>query len=83
MMGMAMSEQPETEQTPEEKLLEQLKILLKDYPDYDPPRVRRDGDIVIPLDVILKKNREASRSMAEAISNLMNGDKRRSSAWLE
>jgi len=38
---------------------------------------------VIPLDVILKKNREASRSMAEAISNLMNGDKRRSSAWLE
>jgi len=78
-----MSEQSQNEAASEEKLLEQLKILLKDYPDYDPPRVRTDGDIVIPLDVVLKKNREASRNMAEAISNLMNGDKRRSSAWLE
>ncbi len=78
-----MSEQSQNEATSEEKLLEQLKILLKNYPDYDPPRVRTDGDIVIPLDVVLKKNREASRNMAEAISNLMNGDKRRSSAWLE
>jgi len=78
-----MSEHSQNEATSEEKLLEQLKILLKDYPDYDPPRVRTDGDIVIPLDVVLKKNREASRNMAEAISNLMNGDKRRSSAWLE
>ena len=78
-----MSEQSQNEATSEEKLLEQLKILLKDYQDYDPPRVRTDGDIVIPLDVVLKKNREASRNMAEAISNLMNGDKRRSSAWLE
>ena len=78
-----MSEQSQNEATSEEKLLEQLKILLKDYPDYDPPRVRTDGDIVIPLDVVLKKNSEASRNMAEAISNLMNGDKRRSSAWLE
>jgi len=78
-----MSEQSQNEATSEEKLLEQLKILLKDYPDYDPPRVRTDGDIVIPLDVVLKKNREASRNMAEAISNLMNGDKLRSSAWLE
>jgi hypothetical protein len=78
-----MSDQSQMEPTSEEKLIEQLKILLKDYPEYDPPRVRTDGDIVIPLDVVLKKNREASRNMAEAISNLMNGDKRRSSAWLE
>jgi hypothetical protein len=80
---MAMSDQSQMEPTSEVKLIEQLKILLKDYPEYDPPRVRTDGDIVIPLDVVLKKNREASRNMAEAISNLMNGDKRRSSAWLE
>ena len=78
-----MSDQSQMEPTSEEKIIEQLKILLKDYPEYDPPRVRTDGDIVIPLDVVLKKNREASRNMAEAISNLMNGDKRRSSAWLE
>ena len=78
-----MSNQPEEELSPEVRLLEQLKTMWKDYPDYEPPRVRADGDSVIPLDVVLKKNREASRNMAEAISNLMNGDRRRSSAWLE
>jgi DNA relaxase NicK len=42
-----------------------------------------DGDIVIPLDVLLKKNREASRGMAEAISNMMNGDRKKRSAWVK
>ena len=48
------------EKSQEDRLVEALKVLLKDFPDYDPPRIRMDGDIVIPLDVLLKKNREAS-----------------------
>jgi hypothetical protein len=71
------------EKSQEDRLVEALKVLLKDFPDYDPPRVRMDGDIVIPLDVLLKKNREASRGMAEAISNMMNGDRKKRSAWIK
>ncbi|MDA8675367.1 hypothetical protein N9M53_01610 [Alphaproteobacteria bacterium] len=71
------------EKSQEDRLVEALKVLLKDFPDYDPPRIRMDGDIVIPLDVLLKKNREASRGMAEAISNMMNGDRKKRSAWVK
>lgn len=71
------------EKSQEDRLVEALKVLLKDFSDYDPPRVRMDGDIVIPLDVLLKKNREASRGMAEAISNMMNGDRKKRSAWIK
>ena len=71
------------EPSQEDRLVEALKMLLKDYPDYDPPRIRMDGDIVIPLDVMLKKNREASRGMADAISSMMNGDRRKPSAWIK
>ena len=71
------------EKSQEDRLVEALKVLLKDFPDYDPPRIRMDGDIVIPLDVLLKKNREASRGMVEAISNMMNGDRKKRSAWVK
>jgi hypothetical protein len=71
------------EKSQEDRLVEALKVLLKDFPDYDPPRIRMDGDIVIPLDVLLKKNREASRGMAEAISNMMNSDRKKRSAWIK
>ena len=71
------------EKSQEDRVVEALKVLLKDFPDYDPPRIRMDGDIVIPLDVLLKKNREASRGMAEAISNMMNGDRKKRSAWVK
>ena len=32
-----------------------LTELVKQFSDYDPPRLRKDGDIVIPLDAVLKK----------------------------
>ena len=76
-------DKPQAEMSQEERLMEKLKYLLKDFPDYDPPRIRLDGDIVIPLDVVLKKNREASRGMAEAISSMMNGDRRKQSTWIK
>ena len=71
------------EKSQEDRLVEAIKVLLKDFPDYDPPRIRMDGDIVIPLDALLKKNREASRGMAESISNMMNGDRKKRSAWIK
>ena len=43
----------------EKQLLAALETLLKAYGNYDAPYLRKDGDIVIPLDAILKKNRAA------------------------
>ena len=73
------------ELTQEEQLLDKIKTLLADFNDYQKPILRADGDIVIPLDPVLKKNRDAQKGLAEAISSMMNGDmrRRRSSAWVE
>ena len=73
------------ELTQEKKLVEKVKSLLAEFDDYQSPIIRADGDIVIPLDPILKKNRESQKGLAEAISNMMNGDKssRRSTTWIE
>lgn len=69
----------------EELLVECLIALLKKFPDYTPPRLRMDGDIIIPLDPDLKKNRERARNVATAISELMNRDSRPkiSRTWIE
>ena len=42
----------------EKKLLDEIVIILKKHPDFDPPFFRTDGDLVIPLNSALKKNRE-------------------------
>ena len=44
----------------EKELVADLLRLLRRYKDYDKPYLRNDGDIVIPLDAHLKKNREGS-----------------------
>ena len=71
--------------TQEAALMEALVDLLKKFPDYTPPRVRLDGDIVIPLDVDLKKNRERAKNLADAMSEWMSRDlgPRRSRTWVE
>ena len=71
--------------TQETELMEALVDLLKRFPDYTPPRVRLDGDIVIPLDVDLKKNRQRTKNLADAISEWMSRDlgPRRSRTWVE
>ena len=67
------------------QLLEKLTKLVAEFSDYDPPRLRKDGDIVIPLDAVLKKNRQASQSFAEAFSEMMRNDlgPKRSSTWVK
>ena len=69
----------------ETQLLEKLAQLVVEFSDYDPPRLRKDGDIVIPLDAVLKKNRQASRSFADAFSEMMRDDlgPKRSSTWVK
>ena len=71
--------------TQETALMEALIDLLKKFPDYTPPRVRLDGDIVIPLDVDLKKNRQRVENLADAMSEWMSRDlgPRRSRTWVE
>ncbi|MDA9931036.1 hypothetical protein N9E91_07300 [Alphaproteobacteria bacterium] len=70
----------------EKKLMEALTELLAEYGNYDPPRIRYDGDIQIPLDVDLKRQRTRRSNLASAFSRLMADDlgppKRRSS-WIK
>lgn len=74
-----------SERNQEQELIAALTALLADYPDYEAPRLRKDGDVVIPLDAVLKKNRQAQSSLADALSEMMREDlgPRRSSAWIK
>ena len=42
----------------EKDLMAALQDLTVRFSNYDPPRLRKDGDIVIPLDAVLKKDGE-------------------------
>ena len=69
----------------EKKLLDEIVSILERYPDFDPPFLRTDGDLVIPLNSALKKNREAHRRFANAFSQMMKGDaskRRKNKAWV-
>ena len=69
----------------EKQLLAALEKLLEDFGNYDSPYLRKDGDIVVPLDSVLKKNRAAYNGLATAFSEMMSGDidRRRSSTWVK
>ncbi len=69
----------------EKKLLDEILIVLENHPDFDPPFFRTDGDLVIPLNSALKKNREAHRRFANAFSQMMKSDsskRKKNKAWL-
>ena len=78
------------EKTPEKtdqqvELMACLRLLLAEFGNYGEPRLRTDGDIVIPLDPVLKQNRVAYRGMADAFSEMMKNDvkPRRSQTWVD
>ena len=56
------------------------------FGNYEAAYLRSDGDIVIPLNPILKKNRETHRRFAEAMRDMMNSDverkKKKSKSWV-
>ena len=67
------------------ELMAILTKLVEHFSDYDPPRLRKDGDIVIPLEAVIKKNRAAHQNFAEAFSEMMREDlgPKRSSTWVK
>ena len=67
------------------ELMACLRLLLAEFCHYGQPRLRTDGDIVIPLDPALKQNRAAYRGMADAFSEMMKNDvkPRRSQTWVD
>ena len=69
----------------EKKLLDEIALIMTKHPDFDPPFFRTDGDLVIPLNSTLKKNREAHKKFANAFSQMMKSDsskRRKNKAWL-
>ena len=69
----------------QKKLLDEIVKILKNHADFDPPFFRTDGDLVIPLNSALKKNREAHRRFANAFSQMMKNDtskRRKNKAWV-
>ena len=69
----------------EKKLLDEISMVLKKHPDFDPPFFRTDGDLVIPLNNALKKNREAHKRFENAFSQMMKNDaskRRKNKAWI-
>ena len=66
-------------------LLLAIKELLPVFSDYETPIVRSDGDVVIPLNPILKQNRAAFKGLADAFSEMMKQDvrPRMSKTWVE
>ncbi len=69
----------------EKKFFDAVSDIVKNYPDYEKPFFRTDGDLVIPLNASLKKNREAHRKFANAFSEMMKRDaskKPKSKAWV-
>ena len=70
---------------PEKKLLDDILSIMTKHPDFDSPFFRTDGDLVVPLNSSLKKNREAHRKFANAFSQMMKSDadkKRKNKAWV-
>ena len=59
----------------EVELLQKLTNLVTDYQDYEAPRIRSDGNIVIPLKNDLKRKHQAFQSLADAVQLMMDRDK--------
>ena len=73
-VGDANSTQSEPIKT-EVELLQKLTELVSEYHDYEAPCIRSDGDIIIPLNSALKRNRQAFQSLADAVQLMLDRDK--------
>ena len=45
----------------EKKLLDEILLLMKKYPDFDAPFFRTDGDLVIPLNKMTQVRNEKTK----------------------
>ena len=71
----------------EKELLKALYKLVETFPNYEKPYLRKDGDVVIPLDAVLKQNRAAYNGLATVFSEFMRtdieGQRKRYSTWMK
>ena len=71
----------------EKELLKALYKLVETFPNYEKPYLRKDGDMVIPLDAVLKQNRAAYNGLATVFSEFMRtdieGQRKRYSTWVK
>ena len=71
----------------EKQLLKALYTLVETFPNYEKPYLRKDGDVVIPLDAVLKQNRAAYNGLATVFSEFMRtdieGQRKRYSTWVK
>ena len=54
------------------QLLKELKEIVSKYSDYETPFIRSDGDIIITLKKAIKKKRQTTQSLSEAVKFMMN-----------
>ena len=54
------------------QLLKELKEIVSKYSDYETPFIRSDGDIIITLEKAIKKKRQTTQSLSEAVKIMMN-----------
>ena len=54
------------------QLLKELKEIVSKYSDYESPFIRSDGDIIITLKKAIKKKRQTTQSLSEAVKIMMN-----------
>ena len=54
------------------QLLKELKEYVSKYSDYETPFIKSDGDIIIALKKSIKKKRQKTQSLAEAVKFMMN-----------
>lgn len=87
MTGISAPEgqKPDEKRDQQKEMLVALSSLLSSFDEYELPIVRADGDIVIPLNPVLKKNRAAFKGLASAFSEMMKQDvqPRRSRTWVD
>ena len=55
------------------QLLKELKEIVSKYSDYETPFIRSDGDIIITLKKAIKKKRQTTQSLSEAVKLMMDG----------
>lgn len=71
----------------EKELLKALYKMVETFPNYEKPYLRKDGDVVIPLDAVLKQNRAAYNGLATVFSEFMRtdieGQRKRYSTWVK
>ena len=59
-----------------EEFMIELTALVAKYGNYEAPRLKADGDLLIPLRSDLKRGAAAAESLAKALVDMMKDDKK-------